>query len=108
MRLATPGGDGHLKSAISGFGTAVARAATRPNTVRVNCHTIFGAALPFGGYQRSGWGREMGHEVVNLYTRIKSLWIRLSSHPSVPPAGDRSAPSPVPVLVRPLQRRRSP
>jgi phenylacetaldehyde dehydrogenase len=44
----------------------------------VNCHTIFDAALPFGGYKQSGWGRGMGHEVVNLYTQIKSLWIRLS------------------------------
>jgi len=44
----------------------------------VNCHTIFDAALPFGGSQQSGWGREMGHEVVNLYKQLKSLCIRLS------------------------------
>ena len=31
------------------------------------------AALPFGGYKQSGWGREMGHEVFNLYTQIKSV-----------------------------------
>ena len=35
------------------------------------------AALPFGGYKQSGWGREMGHEVLNLYTQIKSVCIRL-------------------------------
>jgi len=46
-------------------------------TVWVNCYNIFDAALPFGGYKQSGWGREMGHEVLNLYTQIKSVCIRL-------------------------------
>jgi phenylacetaldehyde dehydrogenase len=46
-------------------------------TVWVNCYNIFDAALPFGGYKESGWGREMGHEVLNLYTQVKSVCIRL-------------------------------
>ena len=46
-------------------------------TVWVNCYNVFDAALPFGGYKQSGWGREMGHEVPNLYTQIKSVCIRL-------------------------------
>jgi phenylacetaldehyde dehydrogenase len=46
-------------------------------TVWVNCYNIFDAALPFGGYKQSGWGREMGHEVLNLYTQIKSVCIQL-------------------------------
>jgi phenylacetaldehyde dehydrogenase len=46
-------------------------------TVWVNCYNIFDAALPFGGYKQSGWGREMGHEVLNLYTQVKSVCIRL-------------------------------
>src|ERR1039457_6678030 len=32
-----------------------------------------GAALPFGGYKQSGWGREMGHEVLNNYTEVKAV-----------------------------------
>ena len=36
----------------------------RAGTVWVNCYNIFDAALPFGGYKQSGWGREMGHEVL--------------------------------------------
>jgi phenylacetaldehyde dehydrogenase len=47
-------------------------------TVWVNCYNIFDAALPFGGYKQSGWGREMGHEVLNAYTQIKSVCMRLS------------------------------
>ena len=44
-----------------------------------DAHVIecFDAALPFGGYKQSGWGREMGYEVLNLYTQIKSVCIRL-------------------------------
>ncbi len=36
----------------------------RSGTVWINCHNIFDAALPFGGYKQSGWGREMGHEAL--------------------------------------------
>ena len=38
----------------------------RAGTVWINCYNIFDAAMPFGGYKQSGWGREMGHEVLNL------------------------------------------
>lgn len=34
---------------------------------------IFDSSLPFGGYKQSGWGREMGHEVLNLYTQTKAV-----------------------------------
>src|SRR5580704_3327117 len=36
----------------------------RAGTVWINCYNIFDAALPFGGYKQSGWGREMGHDVL--------------------------------------------
>jgi phenylacetaldehyde dehydrogenase len=32
----------------------------RAGTVWINCFNVFDAALPFGGYKHSGWGREMG------------------------------------------------
>jgi len=50
-----------------------AAAALRAGTVWVNCHNIFDAALPFGGYKQSGWGREMGKEVLDLYTETKAV-----------------------------------
>ncbi len=31
------------------------------------------ASLPFGGYKQSGWGREMGEEVLHNYTEIKAV-----------------------------------
>lgn len=49
----------------------------RTGTVWVNCYNIFDAALPFGGYKQSGWGREMGLEALNLYTETKSICIDL-------------------------------
>lgn len=45
----------------------------RSGTVWINCHNVFDAALPFGGYKQSGWGREMGAEVLNNYTEVKSV-----------------------------------
>jgi phenylacetaldehyde dehydrogenase len=45
----------------------------RAGTVWINCYNVFDAALPFGGYKQSGWGREMGHEVLKNYTEVKSI-----------------------------------
>ena len=49
----------------------------RAGNVWVNCYNIFDAALPFGGYKQSGWGREMGHEALELYTETKAVTIQL-------------------------------
>ncbi len=49
----------------------------RAGTVWVNCYNIFDAALPFGGYKQSGWGREMGSEVLELYTQTKAVCVQL-------------------------------
>jgi len=51
--------------------------ALRAGTVWVNCYNIFDAALPFGGYKQSGWGREMGEEALQLYTETKAVCVRL-------------------------------
>jgi phenylacetaldehyde dehydrogenase len=45
----------------------------RAGTVWINCYNVFNAALPFGGYKQSGWGREMGHEVLEQYTEVKAV-----------------------------------
>jgi phenylacetaldehyde dehydrogenase len=49
----------------------------RAGTVWVNCYNVFDSALPFGGYKQSGWGREMGREVLHLYTQTKAVVIGL-------------------------------
>src|SRR5689334_3646011 len=50
----------------------------RAGTVWINCYNIFDAALPFGGYKQSGWGREMGHDALNLYTQTKAVCARIA------------------------------
>ena len=49
----------------------------RAGTVWVNCHNVFDASLPFGGYKQSGWGREMGEEVLNNYLETKAVTVAL-------------------------------
>lgn len=49
----------------------------RAGTVWVNCYNVFDAALPFGGFKQSGWGREMGHEALELYTDVKAVCMDL-------------------------------
>jgi phenylacetaldehyde dehydrogenase len=48
----------------------------RAGTVWINCYNVFDAAMPFGGYKQSGWGREMGREALALYTETKSICLR--------------------------------
>ncbi len=43
----------------------------------VNTYNQFDAAAPFGGYKQSGYGREMGHAVLDAYTQVKTAGINL-------------------------------
>jgi acyl-CoA reductase-like NAD-dependent aldehyde dehydrogenase len=54
----------------------VARA-IRAGTVWVNCYNVIDAVSPFGGYKQSGYGRELGRYALDLYTQVKSVWLRL-------------------------------
>jgi phenylacetaldehyde dehydrogenase len=45
----------------------------RAGTVWINTYHVFDAAMPFGGYKESGWGREMGSQVLNNYLETKSV-----------------------------------
>jgi phenylacetaldehyde dehydrogenase len=51
----------------------------RAGTVWVNCHNVLDAAMPFGGYKQSGWGRELGREAVYSYLESKSLCINFAA-----------------------------
>jgi phenylacetaldehyde dehydrogenase len=52
--------------------------AMRAGTVWVNCYNVFDSSLPFGGYKQSGWGREMGSDVLELYTETKAVCIHIA------------------------------
>jgi phenylacetaldehyde dehydrogenase len=49
----------------------------KAGTVHINTYHIYDAALPFGGFKQSGWGREMGEEVLAAYQEVKSVVIAL-------------------------------
>jgi len=33
--------------------------------------------MPFGGFKQSGWGREMGHDALEMYTETKAVCARI-------------------------------
>jgi len=49
----------------------------KAGTVHLNTYHVFSAELPFGGYKQSGWGREMGAEVLNNYLETKTVIAQL-------------------------------
>jgi phenylacetaldehyde dehydrogenase len=49
----------------------------KAGTICINAHNYGDPAWPFGGYKQSGWGREMGKEVLEHYTETKSVAARL-------------------------------
>jgi acyl-CoA reductase-like NAD-dependent aldehyde dehydrogenase len=50
----------------------------RAGTVYVNTYGHTDAAVPFGGFRKSGYGREMGHENLNAYLETQSVWTSLA------------------------------
>lgn len=51
-------------------------AAIKAGQIFINDYFSGSAASPFGGYKRSGFGRERGVEVMNHYTQVKNVCIR--------------------------------
>ncbi|KAK7116488.1 aldehyde dehydrogenase, mitochondrial-like [Littorina saxatilis] len=49
----------------------------RAGTVWVNCFDVFDASAPFGGYQMSGNGRELGEYGLEAYTEVKTVTIKV-------------------------------
>jgi aldehyde dehydrogenase (NAD+) len=53
--------------------------AVKSGQVRVNSYSVEGSiGLPFGGYKRSGFGREQGVEALANYTQIKNVMINFA------------------------------
>jgi aldehyde dehydrogenase (NAD+) len=48
-------------------------------TVWVNTYRAVSYLSPFGGYKRSGIGRESGQEMLKEYLQVKSVWISTAS-----------------------------
>jgi aldehyde dehydrogenase (NAD+) len=50
----------------------------RAGTVWINTYGLMDAALPFGGYKQSGFGRELGEHAIEHYTELKSVWLNMT------------------------------
>ncbi|MBX9629722.1 MAG: aldehyde dehydrogenase family protein [Burkholderiales bacterium] len=55
----------------------------RSGMVWINCYKRVNPASPFGGTGSSGYGREMGFEVMREYTQAKSVWVNVDAQ--IPP-----------------------
>ena len=51
--------------------------------VWVNSYKVVHPGSPFGGVGESGYGREMGFEVMREYTQPKSVWVNVDAQ--IPP-----------------------
>ncbi|MGO9212128.1 MAG: aldehyde dehydrogenase family protein [Terriglobales bacterium] len=49
----------------------------KAGTVWINTYGLMDAALPFGGYKQSGFGRDLGTQALEAYTELKSVWLTL-------------------------------
>lgn len=50
----------------------------KAGTVWINTYNNYDAAMPYGGYKASGFGRESGMEAFEFYSQSKSVWVDLS------------------------------
>jgi aldehyde dehydrogenase (NAD+) len=49
----------------------------KAGTVWINTYGLMDAALPFGGYKSSGFGRELGGHAIEHYTEMKTVWLNM-------------------------------
>ena len=60
----------------------------RAGMVWINSYKMVHPGSPFGGVGKSGYGREMGFEVMREYTQPKSVWVNVDA--KIPPFYQRS------------------
>jgi acyl-CoA reductase-like NAD-dependent aldehyde dehydrogenase len=51
----------------------------RAGLVWINTYGLMDAAVPFGGFKSSGFGRELGMHAIEHYTELKSVWMNLGT-----------------------------
>ena len=51
--------------------------ALRAGLVWINTYGLMDAAVPFGGFKNSGFGRELGMHAIEHYTELKSVWLNM-------------------------------
>jgi acyl-CoA reductase-like NAD-dependent aldehyde dehydrogenase len=49
----------------------------RAGLVWINTYGLMDAAMPFGGFKSSGFGRELGMHAIEHYTELKTVWMNM-------------------------------
>jgi acyl-CoA reductase-like NAD-dependent aldehyde dehydrogenase len=49
----------------------------KAGTVWINCYMVLDFTMPFGGYKQSGQGREFSNHAIEMYTEMKSVFVKL-------------------------------
>ena len=52
-------------------------AALEAGSIYINNYNVYPCELPFGGYKRSGIGRENGARTLDFYTQLKSVYVEM-------------------------------
>jgi acyl-CoA reductase-like NAD-dependent aldehyde dehydrogenase len=52
-------------------------AAIKAGVVWVNTYNLFDSGVPFGGFKRSGYGRDNSKYAIDVFTEVKAVWVDL-------------------------------
>lgn len=55
----------------------------RAGTFWINSYKTISVMSPFGGFDRSGYGRSSGREALMAYTQTKSIWVETAENPAI-------------------------
>ena len=88
MRLGTPLSPAAVKVMLLGSGLWTSNLSRAHRMAReihagmvwINCYKVVHPGSPFGGVGESGYGREMGFEVMREYTQTKSVWTNIDAN----------------------------
>ena len=44
----------------------------------INNYNVYPVGVPFGGYKKSGLGRENGPDTLHFYSQVKSIYVEMN------------------------------
>lgn len=51
--------------------------ALEAGSLYINNYNVYPVGVPFGGYKKSGLGRENGPDTLDYYTQVKSVYVEM-------------------------------